>query len=374
MNERLIEHLKNTSKSTLDLIYNMENYLLIVNFSGDIGIVSDSIIDTTQISKDAIKDMKYYDILKKEDVNSSLDFFDLLLLDQKDKEIEVALEINKTERIPTMLISSSLLKNFFENEDYVLLLLADIREHKKNQSRLMHTNKMVALGEMATNIAHEINNPLAIIDGQLRMLERNMNKTPPDIEKTKDMTLKIRKNFERISKIIVSLRHISRNENHAPFEETTLNEIFISIQDLSENRLKSNNIDFKVEGLLEDMPISCRPTEILQVLCNLINNSIDSIKEQKNKWIKVEILSENGYTINVIDSGSGIPLSEQIRLFEPFFTTKGVGEGTGLGLSISEGLIKSHKGSLMYNPSLNNTCFTIKLPLNPDEEESNTGE
>ena len=101
----------------------------------------------------------------------------------------------------------------------------------------------------------------------------------------------------------------------------------------------------------------------MQVLLNLVNNSVDSVCELEAKWVKIFFEEDKmTTTIYVMDSGSGIDLSLRVRLFEPFYSTKDVGKGTGLGLSISKNLIENHGGSLSYDTTKPHTCFKIVLP------------
>ncbi len=109
-----------------------------------------------------------------------------------------------------------------------------------------------------------------------------------------------------------------------------------------------------------------RPTQISQVLLNLLNNSFDAIEERAEKWIRVrfEINSNKKILIiKVTDSGDGIPNEIVHKMMNPFFTTKDIGKGTGLGLSISKGIIEEHGGHLIYNAQSKNTEFVVELPI-----------
>ena len=363
LHEKLHDYVKNQSKGTMELLHTMENFLLVVDFCGNVVMASESIFKNTELQRKGLYGKRIYDFIEKTD-KSPLDFFDLLLLNSQARNMELMIRESNLVDIPALMISSSILKDFYNGEDYILLLLADIREHKQNQIQLMHSNKMVSLGEMATNIAHEINNPLAIIDGQLLMLEKSLAKLDCDNSKQLEIATKVRKNFKRIEKIIKSLRMISRNNEKVPLEVHSLTSIFEGVQNLSEQRLKMKEIGCWIEGFKRSDKVLCNETEMTQVFLNLINNAIDSIENLENKWIKIIIeRDEENYIINVRDSGSGIDLNNQIRLFEPFYTTKDIGKGTGLGLSISRGIIESHGGNLSYESSCSNTCFKIELPI-----------
>ena len=374
MDQVLLDHLKVKGQGTLELIRTMENYLLIIGFDGEVLLTSDSLYDNTDIDKELFSKSKYFDFLLKND-ETPLNLFDLLLLAEKDSPLELSINVNKDQPpIETLAISSCILKNFYKDDDYILLLLADMRDQKRTQMKLMHTNKLVSLGEMATNIAHEINNPITIITGQLRMLEKSLKKIEVDVSRPLEVTEKINKNFDRITKIIKSLRSISRKDEDAPIELLKLNDLFESLKDLSIQKLSMNDTFFEIEGLNTEQELEGRETELLQVLLNLVNNSIDSVQEEDDKWVKISVLEkENSFCISILDSGKGIPFDVQVRLFEPFYTTKDIGKGTGLVLSISKGLTERHGGSLTYDNLSINTCFKIDLPkkLELDQGESN---
>ena len=126
--------------------------------------------------------------------------------------------------------------------------------------------------------------------------------------------------------------------------------------------MKTHEIFFSLEGDSEVL-LNCQPVSLSQVFLNLINNSIDAIKDMPKAWIRCIIESnENEVIIKMIDSGNGISDDNKEKIFLPFYTTKDVDHGTGLGLSISKGIIKSHSGSFVLDDQHENTCFVIVLP------------
>ena len=363
MNKELITHLKEKSQGTLELLHTMNNYLIIIDLNGEILVTSDSLIEKTNMTKERLKEKKFYEILYKEEDESPLNFYDLLLLNNKHSDVDLLLFEDEKKPISTMLMSSSILSNFFNNKDYVLLLLADMREQRQTQVQLMQSNKMVALGEMASGIAHEINNPLTVVMGQLNLLKKQLSKMEGDTSKLELLSDKIYTNFNRVTKIVKSLQTMSRNAKKSPLEEISLADILEAVEDLSKQKFYNNQVELKVEGDPSKVKLFCRETEIMQVLLNLVNNSVDSVCELEAKWVKIFFEEDKmTTTIYVMDSGSGIDLSLRVRLFEPFYSTKDVGKGTGLGLSISKNLIENHGGSLSYDTTKPHTCFKIVLP------------
>lgn len=244
--------------------------------------------------------------------------------------------------------------------------VTDLRkaERELEQQRLAAAQaaKMSALGEMAGGIAHEINNPLAIIHGRayrsLKLLEgENINKEiiVTDLESIGDTA-------NRIARIVKGLRAFSRNGNSDPFENVALTSIMDQVLELCRERFKNNSIEMYIDEL-PNWIIKCRSVQILQVFINLLNNAFDAIKGLEEKWVRIEFNEEDDlYVIAMTDCGKGIPESVSKKMFEPFFTTKEVGQGTGLGLSISKGLIEDNKGTLVYDTSSPHTKFVLSFP------------
>lgn len=229
--------------------------------------------------------------------------------------------------------------------------------HEKNKS--IQSAKLASLGELAAGIAHEINNPLTIISGNLMLLERQ-EEVSPEIKKRVE---NINKAVNRMSKIILGLKKFSRSAETAEKNIHSLAYVLEDMQVLVELKSKSHGVEVSLD-YEPNLFIECNEVELGQVFINLVNNGIDAIKDKPNPWVKVSAKKEGDMAlIQFIDSGNGLPSHLVKKLFEPFFTTKPVGEGTGLGLSISKGIIEDHKGSLVINSDLENTCFEVRLPL-----------
>jgi PAS domain S-box-containing protein len=242
-------------------------------------------------------------------------------------------------------------------------IATDITERKLAESRLIQSAKFASLGEMSGAIAHEINNPLAIIHGnasQLIHLEASKNL---DIEKTLAIAKKIVTTSDRIAKIIRGLRAFSRNADNDPLLPSSTQTIVNDSLSFCTERFKSKNINLVVVPY-ESKIILARATQISQVILNLLNNSFDAIFDSPNPWVKLELVnSKDKVEFVITDSGPGIPSEIAERIMEPFFTSKPVGKGTGLGLSIAKGLIEANGGRLWLDTMAKNTCFRFELPL-----------
>lgn len=241
------------------------------------------------------------------------------------------------------------------------------KELKDSIYKTVSSSKLATLGEMSAGVAHEINNPLTGILGNLEFLKRDVSQEKIDIEKVKTRIEKSTKLVERISKIVLGLKMFSRNSENDEMVGTEVGRILEEVSDLTKVKLSANSVNLIFENEYPLLKIKCRESQILQVLVNLVNNSFDAVLENKNlleKWVKVSTeINENVFKIKVTDSGSGIPDVVIDKMFNPFFTTKPVGKGTGLGLSISKGIIDQHSGRFYYNKESKNTEFVIELPI-----------
>lgn len=235
-------------------------------------------------------------------------------------------------------------------------------ERLEAQDQLMQSYKFTALGEMAGNIAHEINNPAAIIEGKAQQLAEILSENPIDKDLAIRFSQAISEMAVRVIKIVNGLRTMSRKADRDPF---TARPVAVLVEEtllLCANKLRKQAVAIttKVDPSLE---IECRPSEISQVLLNLLSNAIDATEAKPDRWIRVEVEEEPDFiSILVTDSGYGIPKEIRHRLAEPFFTTKSEGRGTGLGLSISKGFIAGHGGTLVLSEKSENTCFVVRLP------------
>jgi signal transduction histidine kinase len=241
-----------------------------------------------------------------------------------------------------------------------------------NEHKLMIASKMASLGELATGIAHEINNPLSIIVGRTQILKSKVEDfkamRSEDLESCVQNLTKIEETANLIAKIIRGLNAFSRNTENDPMTMHSVRTIIDFAIDLCEDRLKSNQITITVrEG--RDTDILCRDVQITQVLVNLINNSIDAVDGLQEKWIEISAsITPKKVVISVKDSGKGIAPHLVDKIMQPFFSTKEIGKGIGLGLSISKGIAESHNGKISYDPLCENTKFDLELPRTNDTE------
>lgn len=232
----------------------------------------------------------------------------------------------------------------------------------KEQDRMLSAKaRFTALGEMASGIAHEINNPLAILMGRVSQIRRLILNNTHE-KQIRTLLDSIDETIKRISRTISSMKTLSREGSGDPFESTKLLPIIEDTMVLVKEKLERSGIVFSVE-IDPNIELECRPSQISQVLLNMLYNSKDAIENLSEKWIKISALDlGSNVALRVTDSGSGIPEDVQKKIMQPFFTTKEVGKGTGLGLSISTSIIRGHHGEIVVDSQSKNTCFVMTLP------------
>jgi two-component system NtrC family sensor kinase len=231
---------------------------------------------------------------------------------------------------------------------------------KSSYDLLLHSEKMALMGQVVAGIAHELNNPLTIVIGNVQlMMMRELN------EKNVQSLTRIKDGAERASKIVKNLLTFARQETPER-KPTDINSILTKALELRVYELKVSNIEVSTQ-FAPDLPETMAdPHQLQQVFLNLIVNAEQAMIDAHGKGLlRLSTRSEAGkILIFVSDDGAGIPNEHLRRIFEPFFTTKAVGKGTGLGLSICQGIIGEHGGRIDVVSTMGRgTTFIIELPV-----------
>lgn len=266
----------------------------------------------------------------------------------------------------------SKVKVFLEIYKSKFELKAKIKEISDIQEKLIESAQLASLGQMAGGIAHEINNPIAIVSSSMLIIKRSVSKEKINKELVFEHVKKVELTLGRIVKIIHGLRTISREFKSFKKDIVEVSELFSDVYGLCSERFK--NSDIHISDNFSDIStpklINCDQVQLSQVLINLLCNSYDAIEELPERWIKIELNKvDEANIIKIIDSGSGIPIEIQEKMFRPFYTSKEVGKGTGLGLSLSKTIVEKHGGSLNIGTENGNTCFTISIPVSINKLE-----
>jgi len=274
----------------------------------------------------------------------------------------------------------------------------DLREANQRlseaQAKLVQSEKLASIGQLAAGVAHEINNPIGYIFSNFGSLERYLGQLfqmlalyesaetsiadagvavqirnlreeiELDFLKTDIPSLmaESKEGIERVRKIVQDLKDFSRVDTKLEWEWTNIHKGIESTLNIVNNEIKYKADVIKEFGNLPE--IECLPSEINQVVMNLLVNAAHAIdKERGTIAIRTGVAAEEVW-ISVEDDGAGISAENLPRIFDPFFTTKPVGKGTGLGLSLSYGIIKKHNGRLEVESTRGRgTRFTVSLPI-----------
>lgn len=233
------------------------------------------------------------------------------------------------------------------------------------RARAFSSAKFAALGEMAGGIAHEINNPMTVINlkaQQLKYIVCNECHNEHAIQCVEAIS----KAVHRVAKIIDTMRMFSRDGGNSSFENEPLKKIVEGCITFCGERFKNHGTRLEFSFPEENIKLRCRSVELTQVFLNLINNAFDAVQGLQEKWVKVDVIKDadnKKVYVCVTDSGKGISESLHEQIFLPFFTSKPVGKGTGLGLSLGRQVIHDHGGVILVDSSSMNTRFVVEFPL-----------
>lgn len=300
-------------------------------------------------------------------------------------------------------------------EERTAALQQTLAELEQTQAQVVQSEKMSSLGQLVAGVAHEINNPVNFIHGNLSPLKESVGDlldliqlyqrhypTPPrEIQETSDaidleflqqdlpnLLASLRVGTDRIRQIVLSLRNFARMDE-AEFKAVDIHEGIDSTLLILEHRLKAkgNRPAIQVIKHYADLPeVECYPGSLNQVLMNILANAIDALEardadrtkeamQQDPSRIEVStaLVDAEWVEIAIADNGGGIPQEIQRQIFDPFFTTKPVGKGTGMGLSISYQIIaEKHRGTLeCFSTPGEGTRFVIRIPRSQQSPEPN---
>lgn len=243
----------------------------------------------------------------------------------------------------------------------------ELEYNDRNRKIEEYKSQMSALKTMAGGVAHEVNNPLFIIQGCASIIQKIIPPTNNKNRIANSSAEKIHRNVDRIARITENLL-ILANQNRQMYNKQVSVDDLLSFSILRfRNEIVDNKIEIQIDQENLSHQIKCDTESMVKAICALIDNSIDAVKSTETPWIRIEVKHiKDRIEILFIDSGPGIPQNIQKDIMVPFFSTKNVyknSEGVGLGLGVAQGIIEQCNGTLNYDPTGANTTFIVSIPL-----------
>ncbi len=321
---------------------------------------------------------RVYGFDKDEIINRS--FLDLFIEKDRDEYavklknasvINQAKQQNKNGR--TLFVNIRISPSDYSGNKVLLVSTSDITKRLETEQQLIQASKMATLGEMATGVAHELNQPLSVIKTASSFSIKKINKNERiEAEILCNILAKIDSNVDRATKIINHMRQFA-HKSEMDMEKVQINDILERAFEIFSQQLKLRGIEV-IWSIDKKLPkINADPGRMEQVFINLLLNARDAIEDRwgnqepqadQKKIILKTACDGHNVICEVCDTGIGISESISDKIFEPFFTTKEVGMGTGLGLSISYGIVKDCGGSIKVVANKpEGACFVLKFPL-----------
>jgi two-component system sensor kinase FixL len=244
------------------------------------------------------------------------------------------------------------------------------QQARRLQERLFHVSRLATMGEMASGIAHQLNQPLTAIANYAQACERLLARPAPDYEEIRGALREIPTQALHAGDIIRRLRALTRHQDGQP-EATDINILITDLTDLVQSDACSHNVQYRLE-LADDLPrVKVHGAQIQRVVLNLVHNAIEALAGAsgvpRDVVVRTSRAADGDVEVAVCDSGPGVHPAVAAALFDPFYTSKP--DGTGLGLAISRTIMRNHRGTLEYQPNVPaGACFTMRLPLQRGDE------
>lgn len=261
--------------------------------------------------------------------------------------------------------------NEVEHENSFIIMGLDISNeiyrseaHEEVRRQQEENTRFMLIGQIASGVAQEINNPLAIISGFLYNMKRALKGSEINLDREyfSDKINKSMSNIDRIAMIVRGLKFLSQNDLKSPLEIVHITQIIKHALDVCSEKFKANGINLIIGETKLGMSVSCRPVQLTQAIINILMNAHDAVLDCDLKQVQIQFeTKDRNLFVSIIDSGPGIPVELRKNIMDPFFTTKELDKKVGLGLSTSKIIIQDHDGELTFDDTSEKTKFIIKL-------------
>ena len=293
-----------------------------------------------------------------------------------EKSTESILKDKQGNRIPVEIRSFSIYDdqgNFIRT----FSILRDIREFKELQLGLIHAERLAAVGELASGILHDVNNPVAVIGLNVELMLRRLNKTIDGKADVNTLAGEVLESVQDVDRAVDAIRKLTSHlmsftrASSTPQEQHEKLDYYGAIDDalfLLKNKIMKNHVEVEVLAKAGQHFVVGTKNNVEQVLANIISNACDAMEGQPVKKIAISVRPEQRagqayWVCEIADTGPGIPEDIRETIFHPFFTTKPRGKGTGLGLSIATGIMANHNGYLEVASEVGKgATFSVGLP------------
>jgi two-component system, NtrC family, sensor kinase len=304
------------------------------------------------------------------------------LLVVKQDYAEAFQEVNEVNRVALILFVLSLLVMLIVSGVIAGFMIGIIKKRDAEadslNAQLIQTSKMASVGELAAGVAHEINNPLAVILSANQVIRDLVQLTASLDQLFRERLLKL---LSQIDGMVQRCNHITHNllrfarHSQAPTQLLDLNELLREVIDLTEKRAKARGVEFSSDFQTDLPQVLASPAELQQVIVNLVSNAIAAHDGKPEGSIRITTrMNRKNDSVEIVvdDTGTGIAADHLARIFDPFFTTKPVGKGTGLGLSISYSIMKQLGGDIqVHSEEGKGSAFTLRFPVTSTNHEKN---
>lgn len=234
-----------------------------------------------------------------------------------------------------------------------------------NEERLKNefNSKLATVGQLAAGVAHEINNPLAIVMGAASVVGKLHERDRLSDEKLQKYLGTIEQAVQRAAVVTDNLLKISRASTESKITKVAIHSLLAELISLFQEQLSRDRVSVEVVCSSDEF-IDVDYQQISQAFLAILTNALEAVDRSQDKWIRILVHRESEeYYIQFIDSGPGISEEYKSRIFDPFFSTKPIGDGSGLSLSLAQRILDNHGGEIFIDSSVDHTCFTVRMPI-----------